>query len=380
MLQSHLHHVVETSYLLCSQQTISTNQQGNWNFRQNFRIFKENSSLKFWMDRNGWPLLIALVICVNAKSFSNGPLIPYNIDTSQTTVSGLSSGACMATQYHVAHSSQIRGAAIIAGCAYYCANANLPTALLCMDGAAVVPELVAATNYAALTLSIDSPSHMKDDLVWLFSGTSDSVVNSKAVEAVESYYSHFLDSTAQIYSEYSIPAAHGWPTFGEGSSCSNFSTPYVNNCSYSSSGKFLSYFYGGNENPQKVNPDNLFAFDQSLYTPGITPASISMDQTGFVYVPTTCQNGEQCKLHICFHGCEQGYQYVQGTFINDNQLNNYAEANNIIILYPQAVSTAVTNPKGCWDWWAYTGVDYATKWAPQISSVYAMTQAIIKQN
>ena len=149
---------------------------------------------KILMDRKGWPLLIALVICVNAKSFSNGPLIPYNIDTSQTTVSGLSSGglhlfyfvfvfltissACMATQYHVAHSSQIRGAAIIAGCAYYCANANLPTALLCMDGAAVVPELVAATNYAALTLSIDSPSHMKDDLVWLFSGTSDSVVNS----------------------------------------------------------------------------------------------------------------------------------------------------------------------------------------------------------
>jgi hypothetical protein len=33
--------------------------------------------------------------------------------------------------------------------------------------------------------------------------------------------------------------------------------------------------------------------------------------------------------------------------------NQVGEANNIIILYPQAISVSV-NPYGCWDWWGYT--------------------------
>merc|ERR1711974_452267 len=145
------------------------------------------------------------------------------------------------------------------------------------------------------------------------------VVNPKALSAVQSYYSHYLNEQSQIYTEYNIPAAHGWPTMGEGQNCSTFSTPYINNCSYSSSAKFLSFFYGELERPGIAKKENLFAFNQGAYTPGISPASISMDETGFVYVPTSCQNGEECKLHICFHGCEQGYQFVQNTFIDENQ-------------------------------------------------------------
>ena len=37
--------------------------------------------------------------------------------------------------------------------------------------------------------------------------------------------------------------------------------------------------------------------------------------------------------------------------------NGVAEKNNIIVLYPQVVSTP-TNPTGCWDWWGYTGPNY----------------------
>jgi hypothetical protein len=28
-----------------------------------------------------------------------------------------------------------------------------------------------------------------------------------------------------------------------------------------------------------------------------------------------------------------------------------AELNDIIILFPQAISKAISNPQGCWDWW-----------------------------
>lgn len=39
----------------------------------------------------------------------------FNVDRTQVTVSGMSSGACMATQLHVILSSKIMGAGLVAG-------------------------------------------------------------------------------------------------------------------------------------------------------------------------------------------------------------------------------------------------------------------------
>ena len=39
----------------------------------------------------------------------------YNVDSSQVSVSGISSGACMATQFHVAHSRDVMGVGLVAG-------------------------------------------------------------------------------------------------------------------------------------------------------------------------------------------------------------------------------------------------------------------------
>src|SRR5215831_8221550 len=43
------------------------------------------------------------------------PLGAYGIDIQQTSVSGVSSGAAMAVQMHIAHSSIMRGVGVIAG-------------------------------------------------------------------------------------------------------------------------------------------------------------------------------------------------------------------------------------------------------------------------
>ena len=42
-------------------------------------------------------------------------------------------------------------------------------------------------------------------------------------------------------------------------------------------------------------------------------------------------------------------------------LNEIAEANNIIVLYPQVSKSTLLpeNPEGCFDWWGYTGPEYA---------------------
>jgi hypothetical protein len=35
------------------------------------------------------------------------------------------------------------------------------------------------------------------------------------------------------------------------------------------------------------------------------------------------------------------------------------------------------NPQGCWDWWGYSGLDYAVRISPQILTVRNMIDAII---
>ena len=49
-----------------------------------------------------------------------------NIDTTQTTVSGLSSGGFMAVQLHVAYSATFKkGAGVVAGGPFYCAEGSV---------------------------------------------------------------------------------------------------------------------------------------------------------------------------------------------------------------------------------------------------------------
>jgi len=45
----------------------------------------------------------------------------YKVNLTETTVSGISAGAYMANQFHVAFSSTVKGAGIVAGGPYICA-------------------------------------------------------------------------------------------------------------------------------------------------------------------------------------------------------------------------------------------------------------------
>lgn len=54
---------------------------------------------------------------------------------------------------------------------------------------------------------------------------------------------------------------------------------------------------------------------------------------------------------------------------------NGAESNNVIVLYP-ATGISAGNPKGCWDWFGYTGENYAVKSAPQMTAILKMIQRL----
>jgi len=47
------------------------------------------------------------------------------------------------------------------------------------------------------------------------------------------------------------------------------------------------------------------------------------------------------------------------TFARNTGYNEVGELNNIIIIYPQASSTNITNPDGCWDFWGYSSQFYS---------------------
>ena len=74
----------------------------------------------------------------------------------------------------------------------------------------------------------------------------------------------------------------------------------------------------------------------------------------------------------------QSSEYISDAFAAGTGYNEWAEANKLLVLYPQVASSKIApmNPYGCWDWWGYTNEDYATKDGPQIKVIKAMLDAL----
>ena len=75
---------------------------------------------------------------------------------------------------------------------------------------------------------------------------------------------------------------------------------------------------------------------------------------------------QPCRLTVALHGCLQSAEILGTEFYTKIGVNEWADTNRIIVLYPQAHATTVaelpaqnalaplnTNPHGCWNWWGY---------------------------
>ena len=74
---------------------------------------------------------------------------------------------------------------------------------------------------------------------------------------------------------------------------------------------------------------------------------------------------------VALHGCLQDQSLVGQQFVTSSGLNEWADTNDILVLYPQTISD-FSNPESCWDWWGYTGASYALQSAPQMQAIVAM--------
>ena len=317
-------------------------------------------------------LLALLITAVQAVE----PLPALHAERSGITASGASSGGYMAVQLHVAHSARVAGVGVLGGGPYYCAQGSLFTALNnCMNPGILTPPpqqalLKTETERLAAQGRIDPTTQLAGSRAWLFSGTHDRTVSPDVVHALHAFYLAYKVGVTLVKDR---PAGHGMVTEHAGNACATTEPPFIVHCEYDAAGELLNFLYGKLAAPGAKEDGRLLRFDQVAYAGGDAKA-ISLDDSGFVYVPQRCAT-ERCRVHVAFHGCRQGAAEIGERFVREAGYNRWAEANGLIVLYPQAIkrySPFVFNPRGCWDWWGYTGATYHTQSGPQIRAVKAM--------
>ena len=342
------------------------------------------------------PALLATTLAVpaiahNHQSASDEPLAAYNIDLSQTSVSGISSGGFMTVQMHAAHAENIVGIGVFAGGPYECAgtggqSSNVLDAMnTCMAGKASASDAIINLNDSAHKNEIAPVSAQHNDKIWLYSGYNDGVVKQPTMDALDTYYRELV-AEGNVYYRDNQDAGHAQIVDNShGQKCVLNGGEFINDCDLDGAGQILEFIYC--DLKPKQAPENLSStvvkFDQSFYFDNNPNAVMAKD--AFLYVPKACAEGEACRLHIAFHGCLQNAESIGDSFYKYAGYNEWADSNNFVVLYPQTSQTEGAlpvpgepfNPQGCWDWWGFTdpeGVpaNYATKSSVQIQAIWKM--------
>ncbi|SDZ16209.1 Esterase PHB depolymerase [Micromonospora pattaloongensis] len=309
------------------------------------------------------------------KTPVSGSLTRYNV--SRVHVAGVSSGGYLATQLQVAYSGRIRGAAIVAAGPYYCAQNNASQALYgCMDN--IWPTYLSTLQSNTRTWAsygwIDPVANLSGQPVHVFHGNSDTTIKKSVTDDLVRYYQHF---GAGVQYDSGSSAGHGWVTPYGTNSCSATASPYLNNCGTDPQNAMLRKLFGS-VNAPNTGPlgGTLIRFNQNTFATNGYANGLSMDASGFAYVPASCAAGQSCRLLVALHGCQQGYAAVGTAFVDRANLNQYADTNTTIVLYPQAIASGV-NPNGCWDWWGYLGgTNYPIKGGPQVETIMNMVRKV----
>ena len=133
-----------------------------------------------FVRHTGMALLVVAAGWYGGGAWAADPLEPFPVDSAQVSVSGISSGAFMANQLHMAHSAGIVGAGLIAGGLYGCTvdsvseDGVFALASLAVGPCMSVPTLLQPVDfYAQLTADlaakgwIDPPSNLARSRVYV---------------------------------------------------------------------------------------------------------------------------------------------------------------------------------------------------------------------
>jgi len=246
----------------------------------------------------------------------------------------------------------------------------------------------------------------------------------------------------QVQTVYNVPGEHAQLTDSYGSACTYLGSPYINHCGYAAAQSALAWLYPATISPPgpapadddpapapaagagvltcrygtpaalaatardtraaalptctapPPSPDGVpvlrtaagtvYNFNQGLFVDGGGWSSaVGLAQTAFIYIPDVClRNGSSpttvCTLHTAFHGCLQTIDDIGTQYVTDGGYLPLADANNLVVLFPQAISNLL-NPKGCFDWWGYAGPQYASNIGTQTLAVKRVMDVVMGQ-
>lgn len=306
-----------------------------------------------------------------------GPLPALAIDPERVAVFGLSSGAYMAHQLHIAHSGRFAGVALVAGGPYGCAQGDLGKALAtCVNPGADAP----APDVAALAQEIvervgrgdvDALDGLAGDRVYVFHGQLDQTVGAAVTQASADLY-RALGVEIALQLDFDQPVAHVMPTIGPGV-CDVSESPWLAPCELDLAGQVMQYLFQLDQ-PAAGGAGELRSFDQRAGAGDELPAGLADE--GYLYVPPQCENGG-CGLLLALHGCQQSATQIGSVFVEGAGFQRWADSAGVVVLYPQTAASMIPlNPKACWDWWGYSGSNYDTREGPQIKALMAFVDAL----
>lgn len=324
------------------------------------------------------------------------PLPALGADLERTTVSGISSGGFMAAQIATAYSSRVKGVGVVAAGPYYCSHTyQALNSLENAENTCMTPLTAAVGANAGISFKnarafaqggrIDPVENLARQRVYAFSGANDDTVKTIVVDQVEQYYRLAGTPVAGIRYVRNKEAGHAFATDDpDDLPCAATHSPYINNCGLAQAHDLLRHLYPERDKPAaKGEPGGkLLRFDQKEFVAG---SRSSMDDEGWLYVPADCVKGG-CAVHVAFHGCLQGASEIGSRFYRHVGYNSYADANRLVVLYPQVHRSKGIpfNPQGCWDFWGYSNGSqdasaFATREAPQMKAVMAMVERLGRQ-
>ena len=322
--------------------------------------------------------LVNLAAVEQASAQNAGPLPAYNVDPSQVSVSGVSSGASMAIQLGVAYASRIMGVAAFSTAPYDCLR-GLGSSLTSNNCTGFNTPQIAELKGNMLRWSGKENDPVQDiasQRIYVFVGKHDVTDSATVVNQTVNLYREFVPD-ANLQYETAIDAGHTLPTDFEipgwpGYTCEKPGEIPLANCRYDGAGVSLQWIYGPLTRAV-VAAGSLFPIDQSEF---VTRAQ-GMDTIGWLYVPKSCEAGAVCRLHVFLHPCGQSYFTRNDTlYANYSGHSLWADANNIVLLFPQTYPDTTVNPDGCWDDSGIYDDGFDRKAGKQTSAIMAMVDRI----
>lgn len=204
-------------------------------------------------------------------------------------------------------------------------------------------------------------------------------------------------------------AAHVFPTDFEvplegkvGVPCNESVHPFIADCGYDGAGEMLKWLYENEFSrlePRRLEGELSGLLEKYEQTGDLW--AIGLAESGYIYVPASCAGdgrfrhgvATSCKLHVALHGCTMSYLDIGETWVRDAGYLEWADTNDMIVVFPQAghddTKRPIWFPNGteypggaiaCFDWIGWSGEDADWRGGAQMQAIMNVVEKLLQED